>query len=87
MQSLICQMYSFIYHPLTKKNGKKKKKKERSEIVQIHMEWQKHNLFQVYVNVLIFCHNIVFRKLSYLNTLKSIKEIHYLKISADRETK
>ena len=51
------------------------------------MEWQKHNLFQVYVNVLIFCHNIVFRKLSYLNTLKSIKEIHYLKISADRETK
>ena len=83
MQSLICQMYSFIYHPLKKK----KKKKERSETVQINMEWQKHNLFQVYVNVLIFYHNIVLRKLSYLNILKSIKEIHYLMISVDRKTK
>lgn len=66
---------------------KKEKKKERSETVQIHIEWQKHNLFQVYVNVLIFCHNMVFKKLSYLKILKSIKEIHYLMISADRETK
>lgn len=36
MQSLICQMYSFINHPPKKRN-----KKERSETVQIHMELAK----------------------------------------------